>query len=125
VEECVTLKVQIDIGGAEMLGIGLPFSPGDLQELVRLAEVDWDSFSDDFSPEANSTEPAGPTEPAVEEDGDCIIVAKLSGLYAGQLAEVEDSLGLDKTQPDSTYWGEFVARLLQAYSTLQILQAKD
>jgi hypothetical protein len=39
-------EIQLDLG--DDLGIGLPYEPEELKELVNLASVDWDNFGPDF-----------------------------------------------------------------------------
>lgn len=42
-------SIQEELGGFEELQIGLPYDESELQELIDLAEVDWDNFSEDDS----------------------------------------------------------------------------
>lgn len=50
--------ISIDIDD-DQIGWGLPYEPDELNELIALADVDWDKFSDDYDPEDPTSPPAG------------------------------------------------------------------
>lgn len=47
-------EIQSELG--DDLGVGLPYDPTELDELIQLADVNWDQFDSDFEPETEATE---------------------------------------------------------------------
>lgn len=50
--------ISIDID-EDQIGWGLPYEPDELDELIALADVDWDKFSDDYDPDDPTSPPSG------------------------------------------------------------------
>lgn len=100
-------------------GLGLPYQQEDLQELIRLADVDWDNFSDDFSPELESPDDethASPEDIDREDEQGKWITACLPPNKIDALEQAELLLQVDKAntaRPE--YWGAVLAELIEFY----------
>lgn len=49
--ELAKLLADISVDLGDHLGLGLPYEANELEELIKLSEVDWDSFNSDFEAE--------------------------------------------------------------------------
>lgn len=111
--------------GLEQLAIGLPFLEKELEELVSLADVDWEQFEQDFTPPPSDTvtqslETEPPTDGDYEGDGGgdgTFITITLSPRAMDLLGQAESLISDEQELPENRAerQGVVIEKLAESY----------
>lgn len=97
----------------EDLGNALPYDSSELEEIIKLADVDWDSFSENFTPDSLDPSAIGgdPTDDFIRIT--ISVTRETMDMMDQAKSLVSDEMDLHKDK--AVAWGEVIGKVMQDY----------
>jgi ParB-like chromosome segregation protein Spo0J len=95
--ELASLLAELNTDYGDDLILGLPYSEKELEELIKLDDIDWNSYGDADDeapvPPAKATEQADEApQSAVDADGSIVVPFKISASLLGSIDQIQQAL---------------------------------